>query len=83
MPNFGYYLFPTFWGQGLATEAARSAAGHLLQQGIRKLVATVTVGNHASVRVLDNAGFLFNRILPDNDCLRGVLVDDVQYIRTA
>lgn len=79
--NFGYYLFPAQWGQGYASEAARAAADHLLSHGVTRLVATVTVGNRASVRVLQKAGFVLSRILPNNDELRGVWVDDAEYVR--
>ena len=81
--NLGYYLFPEFWGRGYATEAVRAAADHLVQQGIHRLVATVTVGNRASAQVLKRAGFSFTRILADNDTLRGESVDDEEYVRTA
>lgn len=80
--NLGYYLFPDFWGQGYATEAVRAIADHLVQQGVERLVATVTVGNMASAQVLKKAGFYFARIIPNNDTLRGVLVDDEEYVRT-
>lgn len=80
--NLGYYLFPAFWGQGFATEAVRAIADHLVQQGIHRLVASVTVGNHASAQVLKKSGFSFTRILPDNDTLRGEPVDDEEYVRT-
>ena len=80
--NLGYYLFPNFWGKGFATEAVQAAADHLLRQGIHRLVATVTVGNHASARVLRKAGFAFTRIIPDTDTLRGEPVDDEEYVRT-
>lgn len=79
--NFGYYLFPHFWGHGFATEAVKATADHLLQQGLRRLVATVTVGNLSSGRVLQKAGFCLNRILPGNGTLRGNLVDDEEYVR--
>ena len=81
--NLGYYLFPAFWGQGYATEAVRAIADHLVQRGILRLVATVTVGNHASAQVLKKAGFSFTRILPDNDTVCGEPVDDEEYVRTA
>lgn len=80
--NFGYYFFPEFWGRGFATEAITAAADHLLLQGVHRLAATVTVGNLASASVLRKAGFSFTRIIPDNDTLRGNLVDDEEYIRT-
>ncbi len=81
--NLGYYFFPDFWGQGYATEAVKAVADYLISQGIHRLVATVTVGNHASAQVLKKAGFAFTRIIPDNDTLRGVLFDDEEYIRSA
>lgn len=79
--NLGYYLVTNFWGQGFATEAVRAAADHLISHGIHQLVATVTVGNHASAQVLKKAGFAFTRTIPDNDTVRGMLVDDEEYIR--
>lgn len=78
--NLGYFLFPHFWGQGFATEAVRAVADHLISYGIRQLVATVTVGNHASAGVLKKAGFSFTRVIPDNDTLRGEPVDDEEYV---
>lgn len=81
--NLGYYFFPDFWGQGYATEAVRAIADHLEQQGIHRQVATVTVGNLASAKVLKKAGFAFTRIIPENDVLRGEPVDDEEYVRTA
>lgn len=81
--NFGYYFFPAYWGQGLASEAVQLASDHLLQHGVTHLIATVTVGHAASARVLRKAGFAFNRVIVDNDTLRGVLVNDEEYIRTA
>lgn len=81
--NFGYYLFSTHWGQGYASEAALAATQALVQRGVRRLVATVTVGNHASTRVLQKAGFVFSRVLPGNDCVGGLVVDDEEYVRTA
>lgn len=78
--NFGYYLFPAYWGLGFASEAVGAVIDHLLSLGLPHVVATVTVGNVASVRVLEKAGFTFTRIIQDNDTVRGVLVDDAEYV---
>jgi RimJ/RimL family protein N-acetyltransferase len=79
--NFGYYFFSTYWSCGYATEAVRAATQQLINtHGVQRLVATVTVGNIASARVLQKAGFAFSRVLPGNDCLRGVVVDDEEYV---
>lgn len=79
--NFGYYFFPAYWGQGLASEAVQAAADHLLQHGVSRLVATVTAGNLASAQVLRKAGFAFTRVIVDNDTVRGLLVNDEEYVR--
>ena len=79
--NLGYFFYPDFWGQGYASEAIRAIADFLIQKGIHRLVATVTVGNLASAQVLKKAGFAFTRIIPENDILRGEPVDDEEYVR--
>ena len=81
--NVGYYFFPPFWGQGYATEAVHAATQHLIALGVRRLIATVTSGNTASARVLEKAGYQFTRVLPGNDTLRGVAVDDDEYVFVA
>ena len=81
--NFGYYFFHPFCGQGYATEAVVAATQHLSDHGVRCLVATVTVGNAASARVLEKAGYEFKRILVGNDTIRGVVVDDWEYVKAA
>jgi [ribosomal protein S5]-alanine N-acetyltransferase len=79
--NFGYYFFVPFWGRGLATEALRAVADHLLASGVSALHATVTDGNIASCRVLEKIGFAYARRIKDNDTLNGMLVDDLEYVR--
>jgi RimJ/RimL family protein N-acetyltransferase len=81
--NVGYYFFSPFWGQGVASEVVAAATQCLIERGVRRLVATVTVGNVASGKVLQKAGFSFTRILPGNDTIRGVPFDDEEYVRLA
>jgi [ribosomal protein S5]-alanine N-acetyltransferase len=70
--NVGYIVFVPFWNQGYATEAMRAVAAYLEQQGVVEQRAYVTLGNDASARVLQKAGFVKTRVLPLNDTIRGV-----------
>lgn len=79
--NLGYVFFPAFWGRGYASEAVNAVVDHLIRLGVSELRATVTVGNHASGRVLEKAGFVRTGILPENDTIRGVRHDDIAYVR--
>jgi RimJ/RimL family protein N-acetyltransferase len=39
------------------------------------------MGNTASARVLQKAGYEFNRVLVGNDRIRGIAVDDEEYVK--
>ena len=55
--DLGYRLLPDYWGQGLATEAARAALDYGLSQlGLERIVAFVDPENLGSKRVLEKLG---------------------------
>lgn len=81
--NVGYLLFPAFWRQGYATEAVRAIVAELVRRGTADMHACVTKGNDASERVLSKVGFTRARVLPNNDTIRGVLCDEIEYVRRA
>jgi ribosomal-protein-alanine N-acetyltransferase len=55
---FGYWLGRSYWGRGIATDAAKTLAGHALADArVRRLEASVFTPNLASARVLQKSGF--------------------------
>lgn len=58
--GIGYELHPDFWGQGLMTEALRAAVacGHK-DFCLNRIEAWTLMGNDASDRLLEKAGFLY------------------------
>lgn len=58
--TLGYWIARAHWGQGYATEAARSLVCLARALGHRRLVADHFVDNPASGRVLRKAGFRAN-----------------------
>ena len=53
----GYWLFPEARGRGLATRAVQAVAREVFASGLWRLEAHVRIGNDASERVLERAGF--------------------------
>ncbi len=80
-PNVGYVFARHCWGSGYAREALGAVVAHLEARGVRRMVATVTLGNDASCKVLEAAGFTRTRIIPENDTIRGVKHDDIEFVR--
>ena len=55
--EIGYFVLPQARGRGVATKVARLLAEHAFSLGIVRVAAYVNVGNKASERVLERAGF--------------------------
>lgn len=57
-----FYFSPKYWGRGLATEAGRAFIKFgFTQLHLVRIVATVEVGNAASVHVMEKLGFALIR----------------------
>ena len=58
--DVAYRLLPAYWGQGLATEAARASVRYgFAELGLRRIVGLVMPENIASARVLEKAGLRY------------------------
>ena len=55
--EIGYWVLPHARGRGFATMIARLLAEHAFSLGVARVAAYVNVGNVASERVLERAGF--------------------------
>jgi RimJ/RimL family protein N-acetyltransferase len=55
--EIGYWVLPPARGRGVATRVARLLAEHAFSLGIARVAAYVNVGNVASERVVERAGF--------------------------
>lgn len=61
--ELGYWLYPDARGQGIATRVVRAMAEHAFASGLARVEAVVRVGNVASERVLERAGFTREGVL--------------------
>jgi RimJ/RimL family protein N-acetyltransferase len=71
--EIGYFVLPEARGRGFGTTIARTLAEHAFSLGIERVAAYVNVGNAASERVLERAGFTREgvvRSMPKPDGLR-------------
>ena len=60
--EIGWWLAPSHWGQGLATEAARQAVAYGFEVvNLRRIVAIAQAANRDSLRVMDKIGMRFER----------------------
>ncbi len=57
--TIGYSLHPDHWGRGLATEAVGGLVDRLIDDGVRRFVATIHPDNLASMRVVERLGFAY------------------------
>jgi RimJ/RimL family protein N-acetyltransferase len=62
--DIGFAFLPQYWGQGYAYEAAAAtmAHGHRVL-GLPRIVAIVSPGNQASIRLLEKLGLQFERTM--------------------
>jgi RimJ/RimL family protein N-acetyltransferase len=73
--QIGYWLFPHARGRGTGTKTARFLAEYGFSLGLERIEARVFVGNGASERVLERAGFTREGVLRSLPRRRGGRAD--------
>jgi RimJ/RimL family protein N-acetyltransferase len=80
MMEIGYFFVPSERGKGYGTEAVQLMVDYLfLSQNIVRIEATTNVGNKASQRVLEKAGFRIEGTIRKLYFVRGVWTDYYLY----
>ena len=75
----GTLLLPEFQGKGFGTEARKAIIDYAAAIGLESLESTVTDGNIASCKVLENCGFTFERRVPQAYRIGDQWFDDLIY----
>ena len=76
----GYWLTRKYWGQGYATECLKALGEYALNTlRMDEIVAVCHPENAASLRVLEKAGYRYQKTLPAYVSLRGKTADCLQY----
>jgi len=64
--DIGFAFLPAYWGEGYAREAAEATLRYGFDtRRMPRIVAIVSPGNAASIRLLERLGFAFERALTD------------------
>jgi ribosomal-protein-alanine N-acetyltransferase len=80
--ELGYWLGEPFWGRGIMTEAVRLLRAWAFEHlTLHRIYANVFVGNEASIRVLQKAGFECEGRLRANVFKNGEILDQLVYAR--
>ena len=81
--EIGYWLGEEYWGRGIATEVLIAITDHAFSTyDLCRLYAHVFEWNHASARVLEKAGYLFEGRLRKSVTKDGKTIDQLMYAIT-
>jgi RimJ/RimL family protein N-acetyltransferase len=66
--DIGFALFPAFWGQGYAYEAASAVMAYVKDAlGLKRVVAIVLQDNRSSIKLLEKIGLKFERMIRSSE----------------
>jgi RimJ/RimL family protein N-acetyltransferase len=78
--SLGYTLAPEHHGHGFAGEAAGALIDALFASGdVHRVIASLDPENHASMRMLEQLGFLYEGLARQAEPIRGEWLDDMRF----
>ncbi len=78
--EIGYWLGETFWNRGITTEALRAVTRYAVQEHeLTRVYAVPYEWNHASFRVLEKAGYVFEGRMRRSVVKDGKIIDQLLY----
>jgi ribosomal-protein-alanine N-acetyltransferase len=64
--EIGWWLTPSYWGKGLATEAAQAVMNYGFDHlKLTKIISIAQPANHRSIRVMEKLGMHFEKMSTD------------------
>ncbi len=80
--EIGYWLGEAYWNQGLTSRAVVALSQYVFEHyDIVRLYAGIFENNHASARVLEKAGYIFEARLRQSVTKGGETMDELIYAR--
>ncbi|MBP2830746.1 GNAT family N-acetyltransferase [Aquimarina sp. U1-2] len=68
--DLGYRLKREYWGMGFATEVSKASIAYGFNKlGLDKIIAIALPENKASIKVLEKAGMIYDKIAPYNEII--------------
>ena len=81
--EIGYWLGEAVWGKGIATAAVRALSTYGFKElGLTRIFAVPLISSTASMRVLENAGYIREGVLRRSAVKEGIVIDQVLYALT-
>lgn len=76
--EIGYYLNRNFWNKNYMTQSVKEVVKFTFKKtDMNRIEAFITVGNDASVRMLEKCGFSYEGCVRERDFIKGDFVDSV------
>ena len=78
--SIAYFVFPAFWGRGVAKEACGRLCAHLVEDWrVKQLAANIDTRNAASIALVRSLGFVVAKTIRNADFFKGSSSDEYVY----